>query len=72
MVLRTTYAPEDGRTIAWYELRQLLKAIDGTLKQQGGKLDIYTQAHLEETCDRRRRGFAHRITKALNAQLLSY
>jgi hypothetical protein len=27
---------------------------------------------LEETCDRRRRGFAHRITKALNAQLLSY
>ncbi|WP_414582334.1 hypothetical protein [Scytonema sp. PCC 10023] len=41
MVVRTTYAPEDGRTIAWYELRQLLKAIDGTLKQQGGKLDIY-------------------------------
>ncbi|BAY48550.1 hypothetical protein SAMD00079811_61750 [Scytonema sp. HK-05] len=63
MVLRTTYVPEDGRTIAWYELRQLLKAIDATLIQQGPKLDIYTLAHLEETCDR--------ITKALNAQLLS-
>jgi hypothetical protein len=63
MILRTTYVPEDGRTIAWYELRQLLKTIDAALKQQGLKLDIYTQAHLEETCDR--------ITKALNAQLLS-
>jgi hypothetical protein len=63
MILRTTYVPEDGRTIAWYELRQLLKAIDVTLKQQSPKLDIYTLAHLEETCDR--------ITKALNAQLLS-
>ncbi|MBW4635682.1 MAG: zinc-dependent metalloprotease [Iphinoe sp. HA4291-MV1] len=64
MVLRTTYVPEDGRTIAWYELHQLLKAIDASLKQQGGNLDIYTLAHLEETSDR--------ITKALNAQLLSY
>ncbi|NMG22790.1 zinc-dependent metalloprotease [Brasilonema bromeliae] len=63
MVLRTTYVPEDGRTIAWYELRELLKAIDVGVKQHGGKLDIYTLAHLEETSDR--------ITKALNAQLLS-
>ncbi|KAB8332698.1 DUF5117 domain-containing protein [Scytonema tolypothrichoides VB-61278] len=64
MVLRTTYVPEDGRTIAWYELRQLLKAIDAGVKQHGGNLDIYTLAHLEESSDR--------ITKALNAQLLSY
>ncbi|MGH2414854.1 MAG: zinc-dependent metalloprotease, partial [Microcystaceae cyanobacterium] len=64
MVLRTTYVPEDGRTIAWYELRQLLKAIDADLKQHSEKLDIYTLAHLEESGDR--------ITKALNAQLLSY
>ncbi|ARV62024.1 peptidase M43 [Nostocales cyanobacterium HT-58-2] len=64
MVLRTSGVPEDGRTIAWYELRQLLKAIDVSLKQQGSHLDIYTLAHLEETGDR--------ITKALNAQLLSY
>ncbi|MBP5975675.1 zinc-dependent metalloprotease [Brasilonema sp. CT11] len=64
MVLRKTYVPEDGRTIAWYELRQLHKAIDAGVKQHSGNLDIYTLAHLEESGDR--------ITKALNAQLLSY
>ncbi|KYC36424.1 peptidase M43 [Scytonema hofmannii PCC 7110] len=64
MVLRTADVPEDGRTIAWYKLRQLQKAVDAGLKQQGEKLDIYTLAHLEETCDR--------IYKALNARLLSY
>ncbi len=63
MVLRTTDVPEDGRTLAWFELRQLRQAIDTSLKYQNENLDIYTLAHLEETSDR--------ITKALNARLLS-
>jgi hypothetical protein len=63
MVLRTTDVPEDGRTLAWFELRQLRKAIDASLKHQNENLDIYTLAHLEETSDR--------INKALNAGLLS-
>ncbi|MFB2771848.1 zinc-dependent metalloprotease [Pelatocladus sp. BLCC-F211] len=63
MVLRNTDIPEDGRTLAWFELRQLRQAIDTSLKYQNENLDIYTLAHLEETSDR--------ITKALNARLLS-
>ncbi|MBD2520431.1 zinc-dependent metalloprotease [Nostoc sp. FACHB-973] len=63
MMLHTTDAPEDGRTLAWYELRQLQKAIDVRLKQLGENIDIYTLAHLQVSGDR--------ITKALNAQLLS-
>ncbi|MEH2268910.1 MAG: zinc-dependent metalloprotease [Nostoc sp.] len=63
MMLGTTNTPEDGRTLAWYELRQLQKAIDVRLKQIGESLDIYTLAHLEASGDR--------ITKALNSQLLS-
>ncbi|MEH2106758.1 zinc-dependent metalloprotease [Nostoc sp.] len=63
MMLGTTNTPEDGRTLAWYELRRLQKAIDVRLKQIGESLDIYTLAHLEASGDR--------ITKALNAQLLS-
>ncbi|MHC0062830.1 zinc-dependent metalloprotease [Nostoc sp. UIC 10890] len=63
MMLGTTNTPEDGRTLAWYELRQLQKAIDVRLKKLGESLDIYTLAHLEASGDR--------ITKALNAQLLS-
>ncbi|MEH1894402.1 MAG: zinc-dependent metalloprotease [Nostoc sp.] len=63
MMLGTTNTPEDGRTLAWYELRQLQKAIDVRLKQLTESLDIYTLAHLEASGDR--------ITKALNAQLLS-
>ncbi|MBE8967149.1 zinc-dependent metalloprotease [Nostocales cyanobacterium LEGE 12452] len=63
MMLGTTNTPEDGRTLAWYKLRQLQKAIDARLKQLGESLDVYTLAHLEASGDR--------ITKALNAQLLS-
>lgn len=63
MMLGTTNTPEDGRTLAWYELCQLQKAIDVRLKQVSQSLDIYTLAHLEASGDR--------ITKALNAQLLS-
>ncbi|QLE47783.1 DUF5117 domain-containing protein [Nostoc sp. C057] len=63
MMLGTTDTPEDGRTLAWYELRQLQKAIDVRLKQLSESFDIYTLAHLEASGDR--------ITKALNAHLLS-
>ncbi|MEH2440709.1 zinc-dependent metalloprotease [Nostoc sp.] len=63
MMLGTTNTPEDGRTLAWYELRQLQKAIDFRLKQITESLDIYTLAHLEASGDR--------INKALNAQLFS-
>ncbi|QFS42585.1 zinc-dependent metalloprotease [Nostoc sphaeroides] len=63
MMLGTTDTPEDGRTLAWYKLRQLQKAIDVRLKQLSESLDIYTLAHLEASGDR--------IAKALNAQLIS-
>ncbi|MEH2001170.1 MAG: zinc-dependent metalloprotease [Nostoc sp.] len=63
MMLGTTNTPEDSRTLAWYELRQLQKAISVRLKQLSESLDIYTLAHLEASGDR--------ITKALNAQLIS-
>ncbi|MEH1837551.1 MAG: zinc-dependent metalloprotease [Nostoc sp.] len=63
MMLGTTDTPEDGRTLAWYKLRQLQKAIDIRLKQLSESIDIYTLVHLEASGDR--------ITKALNAQLIS-
>lgn len=63
MVVGTTDVVEDGRTLAWYELRQLQTAIDSRLKQLGETLDTYTLAHLQVSSDR--------ITKALAAQLLS-
>lgn len=63
MMLDTNDTPEDGRTLAWYELRQLQKAINVRLKQLSESLDIYTLAHLEASGDR--------IAKALNAQLIS-
>lgn len=62
MVLRTVYVPEDARTLAWYKLRQLQGQLNKTLSHSG-KLDDYTQAHLEETRDR--------INKTLNAQIQS-
>ncbi|PAX60408.1 zinc-dependent metalloprotease [Brunnivagina elsteri] len=62
MVLRKVEVPEDGRTIAWYELRQLKKAIYSTLRKSKN-LDLYTLAHLEESNSR--------IIKALNAELQS-
>ncbi|MCC5635934.1 zinc-dependent metalloprotease [Nostoc sp. CHAB 5844] len=63
MVLNTNDELEDGRTLAWYQLRQLQIAINTKLKQFGTALDVYTIAHLEFAGDR--------ITKALNAQLVS-
>ncbi|MBD2345739.1 zinc-dependent metalloprotease [Anabaena subtropica] len=63
MVLNNVDIPEDGRTLAWYELRQLQNAIDTQLKELGKQADIYTLAHLQFSSDR--------ITKVLNAQLVS-
>ncbi|MBW4692938.1 MAG: zinc-dependent metalloprotease [Lyngbya sp. HA4199-MV5] len=62
MVLRTVYVPDDARTLAWYELKQLAGGIDRALKHHG-KADTETIAHLEETRDR--------ITKTLDAKLLT-
>lgn len=48
MVLRTVDVPEDARTLAWYNLRQLRDKLNKTLSRSR-KLDEYTKAHLEET-----------------------
>lgn len=61
MVLRTVEAPDDARTLAWYELKQLAEALDRVLKHQGREADLETRAHLEETRDR--------IAKTLDAKL---
>jgi hypothetical protein len=62
MVLRTVSVPEDARTLAWYNLRQLQDKLNKSISKSG-KLDDYTKAHLEETRDR--------INKTLNAQIQS-
>jgi hypothetical protein len=63
MVLRTSRVPEDARTMAWYRLRELQGSLKTALRRQGGDMDTYTKAHLEETRDR--------ISKALDAQIQS-
>ncbi|AUT01437.1 peptidase M43 [Nostoc sp. CENA543] len=63
MLLHQNDLPEDACTLAWYELQQLQRAIDYQLQKFAPQLDIYTIAHLQFSSDR--------ITKALNAQLLS-
>jgi hypothetical protein len=62
MVLRRSGVPEDGRTLAWYSLKQLRGSLDDALRR-GGDMDLATRAHLEETRDR--------ILKTLDAQLQS-
>ncbi len=56
MVLRKQEVPEDARTLAWYNLKQLSEKLDNV---RGG--DEYTKAHLLETRDR--------IKKVLDAPL---
>lgn len=63
MVLRNSPVPEDARSVAWYELRQLQTALDATLRRRQGEMDAYTLAHLAETRDR--------VAKTLDAQLQS-
>ena len=62
MVLRQVDAPEDARTIARYELKQLHGKLDRAMRKVDDK-DLYTKAHLEEASDR--------IGKALEARLQS-
>ncbi|MDZ8110729.1 MAG: zinc-dependent metalloprotease [Nostoc sp. DedQUE12a] len=64
MMLHTNDAPEDGRTLAWYELRQLQTAIDVRLKQLSENIDIYTLAHLQASGDR--------INKTLKSLVISH
>ncbi|HIK12828.1 MAG TPA: zinc-dependent metalloprotease, partial [Oscillatoriaceae cyanobacterium M33_DOE_052] len=49
LVLRKLSAPEDARSLAWYNLRQLDEAITKTLKDRRRHLDVTTLAHLEQT-----------------------
>jgi hypothetical protein len=60
LALRTSGVPEDARTLAWYELKQLRESLRSTLRKQGDDLNIYTKAHLEESYDR--------LSKALDAR----
>ena len=62
MVLRTQDVPEDARTLAWYNLRQLRDKLNKAVSHSG-KLDEYSKAHLEATRDR--------ISKTLNAEIQS-
>ncbi|TAG13447.1 MAG: DUF5117 domain-containing protein, partial [Oscillatoriales cyanobacterium] len=52
MVLRKTSTPEDARTLAWYELRQLREGLSKSIRNLDRSADAYTRAHLEETRDR--------------------
>ena len=63
MVLRRVPAPEDARTLAWYQLRQLGEDLTKTLRKQSDQLNTYTKAHLEESRDR--------LFKTLEARLQS-
>ncbi len=63
MVLRKAEVPEDARTLAWYNLRQLDEALGKTLKKRQDDLDLATLAHLQET--------RARIGQILTAQLRS-
>jgi hypothetical protein len=62
MILRKSNVPEDARTLAWYNLRQLREKLHKAVSRSG-KLDEYTKAHLEETRDR--------IAKTLDARVES-
>jgi hypothetical protein len=59
--LQTSNPPEDARTLAWYQLRQLRDRLTSVLRDRSDKLDTYTKAHLEEASDR--------IAKAIDAKL---
>lgn len=61
MVLRTYEVPDDARTVAWYQLRQLRDQLGAALNRSD--LDTYARAHYEESRDR--------IIKALEAPLQS-
>ncbi|MEB3887384.1 zinc-dependent metalloprotease [Lyngbya sp. CCY1209] len=61
MVLENTDVPEDAKTLAWFQLKQLGEAISHRLDKGGDRMDAYTLAHLEKSRDR--------IFKTLDARL---
>ncbi|MFI4875234.1 MAG: zinc-dependent metalloprotease [Blastopirellula sp. JB062] len=61
IALGNTFAPDDCQTIAYAQLHDLSKKIEGTMKKKA-KLDSYSQAHLLET--------KARIDKVLSSQLI--
>ncbi|MEO1094269.1 MAG: zinc-dependent metalloprotease [Cyanobacteria bacterium J06638_28] len=61
-LVSTLGAPEDARVLARYQLRQLADDVETGLAKYGDKLDVITQAHLEDVRDR--------ITRVLDAPLL--
>jgi len=61
MVLENTRVPEDAKTLAWFQLKQLGEAIGDRLDKGGDRMDAYTLAHLEKSRDR--------IFKTLDARL---
>jgi hypothetical protein len=60
--LSTLGAPEDARVLARYQLRQIQQDLEDTLSRYSGRLEVTTQAHLEDARDR--------ITRVLEAPLL--
>ena len=62
IALGNTFAPEDCQSVAFVELTRLKGRIDALLGS-GVKLDMYTQAHLEET--------SARIGKVLDSRMLT-
>lgn len=56
MMIGRARVPEDARTVARYELRQLEQAI-GQAERWVNKQDVYTLAHLEEAHDRIQKAF---------------
>ncbi len=63
VAVRTDAVPEDARSLAWYNLRELRDRISSTLNRQREEMDLATKAHLQESLDR--------IAKALDAPLRS-
>lgn len=60
--LSTLGAPEDARVMARYQLRQIQQDVEDTLSQYNGRMEVTTQAHLEDARDR--------IERVLDAPLL--
>ena len=51
-VLTTLGAPEDARVLARYQLRQVQQDVEETLSRYDGRMEVTTQAHLEDVRDR--------------------
>lgn len=60
--LSTLGAPEDARVLARYQLRQIQQDISDVLSRYSGRMEVTTQAHLEDARDR--------IARVLDAPLL--